>query len=79
MPKTFRHYEELKDVLGCTPTVASLLEAVNKYRRAFITVEKMEAGGFTLPLQGDKYEEECRYWIQWLKRQRQSNNKNDGE
>jgi len=72
MSTTFRHYEKLKEVLGCTPTVASLLEAVNKYRRTFITVENMEPGGINSPLKGKKYEEECRFWIKWLNDQRKT-------
>ena len=79
MPATFRHYEELKDVLGCTPTVESLLVAVNKYRRTFISIEHMEAGGITAPLRGERYEEDCKFFAQWLKEQHQAQTKHDGD
>ena len=79
MPTTFRYYEELKDVLGCTPTVESVLQAVNKYRRTFIAVENMEAGGMHAPLQGEKYEEHCQFFARWLKEQQTHRTHNSGE
>ena len=69
MSKTYRHYEELQDILGCTPTFWSLLAAVNRYQRAFICVENLDAELLHRPICGESYEEACEFWSQWLKRE----------
>jgi len=68
MSETFRHYEELRYILGCTPTVWSLMAAVNRYHRAFISVEDLDADQLRRPIRGEAFEEACRYWSQWLKK-----------
>jgi hypothetical protein len=67
MPTTYPHYEELQDILGCTPTFWSIVAAVNRYQRAFISVNDYDAEQLDLPICGEIYEETCAYWSQWLK------------